>query len=215
MTYFATVSKIVPPLGLHESSSVSPAEVQYLASVVHPIYASNIMTSRDALLTQSQSLDKLYDAESMMNVNLSIAKGFVVLLSGTEPRDPSSKGKKSKKKKKNTKDISLAFMALVQGNVMDTCFGVENASRREDTPATRAAKAAKEIIELCATTEKFRSLAVSTYHEAFKVVVEYRTKYEKLNCITRCFKAKKLAIVCEVDLRECFLKLAKAVSEQQ
>ena len=172
------------------------------------------MASRDALLTESQTLDKLYDAESMMMVTQSVAKGFVVLLAGTEPADRSASIKKSGKKKEE-RDISLAFMALVQGNVLDACFGVENASRRQNTPASRASKEAKQMIEVSATTDKFRSLAVSTYYDAFKVVAEYRTNYDKLNCITRCFKAKKLAKVCETDLRQAFLGLAKAISEQQ
>lgn len=171
--------------------------------------------SNQALLTESQVLRKLYDAEAMMAIPPSVGKGFIVLLSGGT--DHGTTGKKSpntKQAPQQEKDVSLAFMALVQGNVLDTCFGVVNAARREDTPATRASREAKQLLEESATTDRFRVCAVEAYHEAFNAVVDYRTEDEKLNCITRCFRAKKLRDTCEKNLRESFLGLAKAVTEQ-
>lgn len=175
------------------------------------------MASNDALLRQVKLLDKLYDAESMMMMTQAVAKGYVVLLACLEQGQmPNSS---SNKKNKSQKDVSLAFMALVQGNVLDTCFGIRGNSassrqRGDETPATRAVREAKQMLEDCASTDSFRVCAVDAYCEAFRAIVTYRTKYEKLNCITRCFKAKKLQVVCEKQLRQAFESLAKAIAEQ-
>lgn len=162
------------------------------------------MTSTDALLQESRTLQKLYDAECMMSISYSIAHGYLVLLGGVEE---SPKGA-------TPKDISLAFMALAHGNVLDACFGVENASRREDTPATRAARQAKDLLEEYGSSDSFRAAAVQAYSNAFQAVIAYRQKHDKLNCITRCFRAKALRLKCERELRESFLNLAKSIGEQ-
>jgi hypothetical protein len=159
------------------------------------------MSSSDALLKETHVIGKLYDAESMMSINEPIANGFVVLLGGAEQTKAS--------------DVSLAFLALTSGNVLDACLGVAHPSRREDTPATRAARDGKELLGSCATTEKFRHTAVEAYCNAFRVIVSYRDEYDQLNCITRCFRAKKIRKRTERNLRETFLKLAKAVAESR
>ena len=163
------------------------------------------MTSTDALLQESRTLQKLYDAECMMSISQTIAQGYLVLLGGVEEAPKGAP----------PKDISLAFMALAHGNVLDACFGVHNASRREETPATRAARQAKELIdEYGNSSDSFRAAAVQAYANAFQAVIAYRQKYDRLNCITRCFHAKSLRLKCERELRESFLNLAKSIGEQ-
>jgi len=140
-----------------------------------------------------------------MAISGTVAHGYLVLLGGAnngKPNDPE-------------KDISLAFMAIAHGNVLDACFGVEHASRRENTPATRAVREAKQIMEDCGASDSFRVGAVEAYATAFRAVIDYRRKYDRLNCITRCFRAKKLRVKCETRLRDSFLGLAKALAEQR
>jgi hypothetical protein len=159
----------------------------------------------------------LYDAESMMQIKMTVANGYVVLLNdgGTSPKSNGKKKKKSSQNKKKTDETSLAFMALTSGNVLDACFGVEQASRREDTPARRKAQAAKELLEGCATTDSFRDLAVETYYNAFKIVIEHNEQMNKLNCFTRCFKAKRIGNSTKQSLDSAFSRLAKAVEEKR
>jgi hypothetical protein len=191
---------------LLNSSAAGSVEASYLAAVVHPIHNFN-MTSADGLLQETQTLQKLYDAECMMSINETIAQGYLVLLGGADS---------GKANGDQPKDISLAFMALAHGNVLDACFGVHTVGRREETPATRAAREAKQTIEECGgASDSFRVGAVEAYTEAFVAVIEYRKKYDRLNCITRCFRANKLRVSCETKLRESFLNLAKALAEQQ
>jgi hypothetical protein len=162
------------------------------------------MPSNELLLKENEILNKkLYDAEAMMSIKKTVAHGYIALLGGLD--------KKS--------DLALSFMAITQGNVLDACFGVaENASvrRKEETPATRSAKAAKELLDECAATtnsDEFEQLAVTAYCTAFKEVVAYNDKMGKLNCITRCFRSKKIRKKAENQLRVAFTELAKAVSE--
>ncbi len=163
------------------------------------------MTSTDALLQESTTLGKLYDAECIMSISESVAHGYLVLLGGL---DQSGKAQAEK-------DFSLAFMALVQGNVLDACFGVQNATRRDDTLGTRAAREAKELIEEYGASESFRVAAVQAYANAFRAVIVYHHKCDKLNCITRCFRTKRLRVKCEKDLRESFLNLARSLADQR
>lgn len=198
---------------LLNSSTAGSVEASYLAAVVHPIH-NFTMTATDALLLQeSQTLEKLYDAECIMSISATVAQGYLVLLGGVE--EPGKTPATATATATANNEVSLAFMALAHGNVLDACFGVQNASRRQDTPAFRAAREAKQMIEEHGTSDTFRLVAVQAYANAFRAVIAYRNKYDKLNCITRCFRTKKLQAKCEKDLREAFWKLAKSVAEQR
>lgn len=186
------------------------------------------MSAGDRLLpAQEQVHERLYDAESMMHIDGSVANGFVILLNGGA--SPSPKTKKPPSPKKGTKrskqkqsqgaagddHTSLAFMALTCGNVLDACFGVTNPSarRREDTPARRSAQAAKDLLDECATTDSFRRTAVEAYCDAFKAVVVHDEKMSKLNCFTRCFRARKIRRDTEASLSSAFSTLAMAAAD--
>lgn len=175
---------------------------------VHPTEQRyhNSMASADALLQESGTLQSLYDAEGLMSISGTVAHGYFILLGGAGGGENSAQ----------EQDVSLAFMALTQGNVMDACFGVYDLQRRhEETPASQAATAAKRMMEERGQeSPAFQVVAVRAYHEAFSAVVAYRTKYERLNCLTRCFWAKSLQRSCEMQLKESFLNLARAMAEQ-
>ena len=161
------------------------------------------MSPVDALLQERQTLEKLYDAESMMAISESVARGYLVLL-GTAVDAP-----------QQDTDRSLAFMALAHGNVIDACFGVPGTRRQQDTPAIRTIREAKETMELCGHSDAFRVGAIQAYSDAFHAVIVYQQECKKLNCITRCFRSKLLRVKCETQLRESFRNLAKALAEQQ
>ena len=167
------------------------------------------MTTKGGLLEREQKiLSKLYDAEAMMSIKANVASGFIVLLGGVELVQNKPKSKTQKEA-----DISLGFLALTQGNVLDACFGVTNPNRREDTPATRSAKEAKELLDESASSDLFRQTAVKSYLEAFRIVVDHHEKMNKLNCITACFRSKKIRRNTERELAGAFLRLGKAVGE--
>jgi hypothetical protein len=167
------------------------------------------ISSKDALLEENKVIGKLYDSESMLAINHSVASGFVVLLGGIED----AKGKSDRKKDAG---ISLGFLALTQGNVLDACFGVVNPSRREDTPASRSTREGKELLDDAAlASDSIRGVAVEAYCAAFQVTINYNDKMGRLNCITRCFKSKKIRSKAEKSLRAAFMDLAEAIAETQ
>ena len=154
--------------------------------------------------------------------------------------DNKKKSKKSKNKKNTNKinnkqrqqqgggggdeDVSLAFMALTSGNVLDACFGSNTSlgSTRQRTPASRAVSDAKWLLQECddnivdddGGSESFRKTAVHAYCDAFKVVVVHNDKMKKLNCFTRCFKTKKIRVESEKNLQGAFEQLATVINEQ-
>jgi len=167
------------------------------------------MTSADHLLRKT----KLYDVESMMNLEKSVANGFVILLKGGEP-SRGSKKKKSEKKNDNGSD-ALAFLALTSGNVIDACFGVINPNIRKESPARRSAQEAKVLLEECDTTDSFRQTAVDAYGDAFEVIITYNDRMNKLNCLTRCFRSREIRRQTEEKIHTAFASLLKAVEESR
>lgn len=201
-------------------------------------------TSADHLLPQESDVhNKLYDPEALLNISGTVARGYIVLLSGGSPGtggsttssssdSPSSTSNNKKNKKKsssssaspnNNEDVSLAFMALTSGNVLDACFGANSSpsSSRQQTPANRAAANAKSLLGDCddhhhddTDNETFRRAAVHAYCDAFKVVVVHDDKMKKLNCFTRCFRSKKIRTESQKNLKEAFEHLAQIINEQ-
>ena len=190
-------------------------------------------SSSDPLLTKEQLRSKLYDAESIMTVKGSVANGYVVLLKGSPPTPEKKQSNNTKKKNKNKKSNeiqnsnsnddaydgdALAFMALTSGNVLDACFGVSTATRRDAniTPACHSVNDAKNLLEdRDLTSDTFRRTAVSAYCDAFQVIIGHHDKMNKLNCITRCFKSSKIRRQTEEDLRIAFSPLITAIEESR
>lgn len=169
------------------------------------------MSSADRLLTRINLHSKLYDAGSMLDVNRSVAAGFVVLLNG----GPSSPDRSPGPNDANAEDenLPLAFMSLTSGNVIDACFGVVNPSLRGDTPARRDARAAKELLDENDTTDTFRQVAVSAYCEAFQAVIKYNDQVDKLGCFAKCFRSKAVRKEAEGHIRSAFNPLILAIQD--
>jgi hypothetical protein len=165
------------------------------------------MASSDRLLTREQLHGKLYDAGSMMEMNSSVAKGFVVLLSGGPP------GTNNQESSDENEGLPLAFMSLTSGNVVEACFGVKNPSLRDDTPARHSAREAKGLIDESDTTDSFRQIAVSAYCKGFETVIDYNEQMDKLNCFTKCFQAKKIRSETEAKIRAAFVPLVTAIGD--
>lgn len=139
-----------------------------------------------------------------MEMKPSVASGFVILLNGG-PASPSTSD--------GNEGLPLAFLSLTSGNVIEACFGVENLIIRDDTPARRSAREAKTLLGEHDTTESFREIAVSAYCEGFKTVIEYNKQMDKMNCFTKCFRAKKVREEYEQKIRRAFSSLVRALDD--
>merc|ERR1719491_1901408 len=171
------------------------------------------MTSTDLLAAKEMLHAKLYDIESMMELKKDVAAGFVVLLNGG-PLSPKSSSKvKDANNNNENRGLLLAFMSLTSGNVIDACFGVENPSIRNDTPASRSAQEAKTLLDDRDTTDSFRDLAVTAYCGAFEAVVIFNEQMDNLNCITKCFRSKTIRDESKCKIRAAFSALVMAIGD--
>jgi hypothetical protein len=182
------------------------------------------MSAQERLLKDSPTLEKLYDAECVLEIEPAIARGFIVLLGGaSERRSSSSSGGKAtgannnnnNNNNNNEADLNLAFLAITQGNVVDACFGVPiSGSRKDNSPASAKAKTGKELIDDAAiSSDPVRQIAVNKYREAFREAIACENKIRNLNCFVRCFRYKKLRGKSEKKLHDIFSELAKAIDE--
>jgi len=162
------------------------------------------MSPTDQLLNTKDLHSKLYDVGSMIEMKRSVASGFVILLNGG-PASPSTSD--------GNEGLPLAFMSLTSGNVIEACFGVENPVIRDDTPARRSAREAKTLLGEHDTTDSFRQVAVSAYCEGFKAIIDYNEQMEKLNCLSKCFRSKKIREETEQKVWRAFSPLVTALQD--
>mmetsp|Transcript_25488 Transcript_25488/g.35880 ORF Transcript_25488/g.35880 Transcript_25488/m.35880 type:complete len:199 (-) Transcript_25488:76-672(-) len=175
----------------------------------------------------------LYDPEAILDVNREVARGFAVLLSGgvyNESFILESTGRRRSKGRKNSSPLELvpnidqptevdentlmlAFMALIDGNVVDACFGVIHQRRDASSPAFRRVQDAKIMLSNASdTSDSIRSLAVETYHKAFLIVIDYNDQMDKANCCTRCARQKKIHRNAKNALHGVFEQLQEAIT---
>jgi len=141
---------------------------------------------------------RLYDPFTLLKVRPEVAKGYIVLLTGSPTLEMQS-GKQATSfairpsnydanggnesllgEKVLISDERLAFAALTDGNVLDSCFGVKDGvfSYEEDSEedrrkrtALRSAKAALRVADNA--SESFASLSIQTYIRCFRIVIGY------------------------------------------
>lgn len=189
-----------------------------------------VTTSSPASDGKSSSI-RLYDAESLLEIPRDVASGFLILLSGGNFNKKSTKKKQKKtvettggeKTSEGSTDIdestlSLAFLALTDGNIVDACFGVQQRGRgrsRGDTSsrAYNASRAAKEAIaEASHSSDAVRRMAVEAYGNAFRSVVEYQSELHDMNFISWCFRYANVHKAAEKHLNESFERLNEAIA---
>jgi hypothetical protein len=164
-------------------------------------------SSKDSLVPDHSSiLARLYDPEALLSIKPAVINGFIVLLGDAHDKH----GNKAKRQA----DLSLSFLALTEGNILEACHGVVNPSRRENTPASRAARSGKDLLgDIAMENTGFPKIAVEAYCEAFHMALKYDADIQKLNCITRCFRKKNIYKKAVKNLRVPFTRIAVAAGE--
>ena len=198
--------------------------------------ASPINTSTP--LTSERNVFPLYDANSMLNMSSDVAHGYVVLLSG-EAYAPEAQQESSKNKPKTSpdtpkttlesqtpsfsseSDIMLGFLALTEGTVIDSCFGVKNSPRNvesDDDSTSSSAKQKKHIralksvlSEASYTSEAIPKIAVDAYRAAFQEVLNFQREVDKLNFFSFCFRYGKLQCKSQASLKRIFQQLEETL----
>jgi hypothetical protein len=202
-----------------------------------PFQDKNISSSSSKKpLLERPDLVKLYDPTSILSLSPDIITGFLILLgrSGdavvpTNPSGTSNGRQTSRRRGKRDRyhpspvlmaelddsSLSLAFLAITDGNVVDTCFGVHiHDAHYKETPAYRLAKDAKdEISEAAEANEDMRRVAVLAYGQAFQVALECRRELEGLDLISACFRQGRIQRNARLDLAEALTPLADCIQE--
>jgi len=116
--------------------------------------------------------------------------------------------------------LTVAWLALTEGNVVDSCFGVEahGGSRvfggKGETPAAAAAKSAKSQLQLASESHHvLQLLAIEAYGRCFEVVMEYHQEMEELGLFSNvfCYRGKMISDKAREKLKDAFEYLTGAV----
>lgn len=167
---------------------------------------SNATRTTPLISSSDTSSDPLYEPVSMLEIRQDVAEGFLILLSG---RDDTTDN-----------DNSLAFLALTDGNVIDTCFGARSprqaSATMETVLAARRAARAKALLKNTAESSQennnLKELAIETYATAFQIVMDYQRSTSRLNCCIKCCLQRKLHRTAVRDLSQTFHPLLEAVA---
>ena len=194
-----------------------------------------------ALQQSSDHQFQLYDSQELLCMDSKVASGYLVLMGGyannninntttnsgsggvgdgggapppVVPLDPGA--------------LNLAFMALIEGNVIEACLGVKShggagggkagtaRSTSSSSSSERGMKLAKDaktmISEAVQSSQSVQQIAVTAYGTAFQIVINYHKDRKKLNFITRCFKSKPIRRKAETALYETFKPLNEAIA---
>ena len=136
-----------------------------------------------------------------------VANGYIVILGGEAAQNNHSK--------LDPGALNLAFMALVEGNVVEACFGAKThnvASARTDRASKYANDVKKLLNEAVVSSDAVREIAVKAYGQAFRVVIQYNEDNKKLNFFTRCFKSKPLRQKADASLARAFQPLNEVLA---
>jgi len=155
-----------------------------------------------------------YEPDATLEISRDSAEGFIILLSdGKENAQGLTQGSQA-----TGNDISLAFMSITDGNVIDACFGnspMGGLKFKGSEYAVKSASTAKSMIRDAveesppSTSERLKVLTVKTYKECFQIVVKYNDKIKKNSILSWCFKAKQIRKDAEKSLEDCFKDLVE------
>jgi hypothetical protein len=164
----------------------------------------------------------------MLVMDRPMAQGFVALLGGgggavpEQPQPASSKKKKSNgsattastTNNNNTLDdsaVTLGFLALTEGNSIEACFGVSSITMKDARGTIYAKEVKRLLIAAADSNDDIRRLSVSSYQEAFRIVIKFHDKSKKMNCLVHCFCFGKLQKKTMKQLAANFEHLEEAI----
>lgn len=160
-------------------------------------------TSTNANLQEKRVV--LYDPDAMIEMKSALCQGYLTLLTGACEQS------KRKGQVADESAMTLAFLSLTNGNVVDACFGSSVSSKPSDQVKELIKEAKDAIDDAAHNNERVERIAVSSYKKAFETVVDQNKKLEKLNIITACFCEKKIRLNAVTQLHQDFRPLEQAI----
>lgn len=194
---------------LNDESSITSAGLG--ASYVPP---PGILTS--AVTNASSYEPLLYDPMAMLELSSTFCQGYITLLSAGKA---SEQPQKQRVNESSYSHIELAFAAIVDGNVVDACFGVRVSSKKNASTEKRIKEVKEMIAELVNSStdddENLEELAVLAYLTAFQSIVQMHSKLKQLNMILKCFCTKRVRNRTLRTLQKCFHPLQQQIVKFQ
>ena len=159
-------------------------------------------------LRQSSDNFPLYDPQELLSMDSKVASGYLVLMGGYAATAGGAP-------KLDSGALNLAFMALIEGNVIEACFGIKShaGAGASSERGMKIAKDAKSLInDAVQSSQAVKEIAVTAYGKAFQGVIDYNSDKKQLNFITRCWKSKPIRLKAESSLHEAFKPLNEAIA---
>jgi hypothetical protein len=169
-----------------------------------------------AVANASSQQPFLYDPMAMLELSPALCQGYISLLSagkaGEQPR-------KIGVNESTYSHIELAYAAIVDGNVVDACFGVRVSSKK-NTSTEKRIKEVKEMIDILVNNstdddENLEEIAVLAYLTAFQSIVQMHSKLKQMNMILKCFCTKRIRNHTLQTLKKCFHPLQQKIRNLQ
>jgi hypothetical protein len=110
-----------------------------------------------------------------------------------------------------SKDQTLAFMALTDGNVVDAFVGAP-AQKREGARYLMARDAKLALSAASGVSERIPGLAVETYQKGILTSLDYQRSLKSVFFCCRCFVQGRFRRKAKRELKECFSMLQEAVA---
>ncbi|GKY95978.1 hypothetical protein MPSEU_000558300 [Mayamaea pseudoterrestris] len=155
-----------------------------------------------------------YDLDCMLNVSTSLANGYIVILAGGAPKESVLNAQGcvvNQPIEKEADNIVLGFLALTEGNVIDSCFGVSPVTSKMSSSRKYVERLKSLLLSAADENDDIRRLAVDTYIEIFGVLLQYQGQLRNLNCFTRCFRYGRLRRQAQANLERVFETLKHAI----
>lgn len=159
------------------------------------------------LIDRSGKACLLYEASVMLEMDEEVAQGYVILLSGDAEQVKAEK----RVGKISDSAVTLGFVALIEGNAIDACFGVKRTDSRNTRGAKRVKEAKSILSDAVESDDAMRRRAVETYRDAFQAATDFQRASRRLNCITRCFVYGKLQRKTLKKLKTSFNQLEESI----
>jgi hypothetical protein len=160
---------------------------------------------------------EFYDLESMLNVPPSVANGYIIILAGgtatASALDAKGRVARSKVEKDAADSTVLGFLALTEGNVIDTCFGLSTVASKASPGVKHVTKLKSLLMAAADEKDEVRQLAVDTFRGSFEILLQHQGKRARLNWFTRCFTYGKLIRETRAQLERAFEELTEVVQE--
>ena len=157
-----------------------------------------------------------YQPDQTLDIPRSSAEGFLILLSGGEYKKGMVVEKDLSLRQNDDVDLTLAFAAITDGNVVDACFGDNPLGGIKFGGSTFAVKAATDVKSIIRDAAgeaspslmiQIQKVTINAYMRCFEIVIRYHDKLADQSLLSRCFKSKQIRRNAQNELQECFRDL--------